>query len=334
MSNISFSQNRVTNVGDYRGHDLNDLSSQPYYTDNDVIYKHCRPEHLPESGRSFRIGTLSDFRTIQDRYVRDDDEGKFHLNLRFPEGTKLSRRFLNDITLSTMPGLFIKGAFSTSDNSGSALFQGERVVGQVHGHSDQLKITDTKAGSLIVGGDFVLSLESADAFVFCLSQNSSKGSEIFGNEYTARWEICANRIHEFVHLIEQRVFEAVLGGQGITSDFIGVHDEPAFRPPGDLGKLEPMIFSTVRSIRYAPKKYQIATEDPGHLVHVRESFNDSDATKDPRFADEKELRIIMRVFYTDRKRLYMMPNRLKPFLLSCDDALHVIDEGKFVIEGL
>jgi hypothetical protein len=67
------------------------------------LYKHCKSIHLPKVGGFVRLGTLSEYRSNENTFVNDAEEGIFHVSVCFPDVISVSKDWLRSVSIDTSP---------------------------------------------------------------------------------------------------------------------------------------------------------------------------------------------------------------------------------------
>lgn len=62
------------------------------------LIKFCNSEHNINSGAGLRVGTLFQYRTIENSELRDGEEGNFEFVINFPEEIELDRQTKSTIS--------------------------------------------------------------------------------------------------------------------------------------------------------------------------------------------------------------------------------------------
>lgn len=194
------------------------------------LRKDCMLEHVPDVGRFLRIGTISDYRKTENQFIRDEDEGKFNFALKFLDGPVLSSRWLERATFGLWRGGAASHHYSGIGNGHVQIVTSDLTTGV-------LTMTEDNARSFQSGENFTmtgsleLEYESADAFVFCVTESVNKSSVIESEDYNGRWYIPNRNIVEFGMSLAAEISKKVSNGEGISKDTLGPLNMPGFPFP-------------------------------------------------------------------------------------------------------
>lgn len=145
--------------------------SQRYFT------KFCPSEFNVSKGcNTVRVGTLHDFRTIENENLRDEGEGTFSYKVEFPALTKVSPDWL--------------AAFS---------FQGQASVRV--GHLEN-------RGSDLMIKDFTMEGSGHNCWIYCMSLSSDAAGDI-SKTHQDKWSVPADKFPEFANYLGALLWESI-----------------------------------------------------------------------------------------------------------------------------
>jgi hypothetical protein len=129
------------------------------------LIKFCKSDHNIRSGAKLRVGTLFQYRQIENADIQDGEEGNYLFEINFPEKIELDRNWSN---------LLFSGIVHFG---GEDLKQFPRIPGGVAAHIDKMHIVEQRANSVVVEDTKVtLKRTSINSFIFCMSmmENAEK----------------------------------------------------------------------------------------------------------------------------------------------------------------
>lgn len=294
-----------------------------------TLYKHCKAKHVPEKGRFLRIGTLSDFRRQENKFVQDKDEGSFSVNLNFDGKVRVSKEWFQSVTfrasLLELFGFPAGGRFS--NNTSFKQFKGIRTTGIITG-GESVNILEDQQSHLVLEGTIGIRLVLHDAHVFCLSSTSEIGSVILDSEYTHVWSVDRKNVKEFVDRLVELVGEAFTRENLITDiPTGGIHHNTAI--PLHLREKSKFVNDFVMSnVHYMEKDIKVRSEGDIMLPQLYSILDNADRIKPLRFCSEAEERLVVRSGWDVEGTFFPIANELRPIFVSCDSLLDLMDVVK------
>jgi len=158
------------------------------------LIKFCKKEHNIHSGAALRIGTLYDYRHIENPEIRDAEEGKYTFLIDFPEEITLDRRWSN---------LLLQGAvgFGGSDDT-------PRFAGSMNASIENLYIVEQRGENVVVRDTRIrIEREVPNCFMFCMSLMSAATKPFDG--YDDKWIIPFQQVQSFANTLAGLFFEQI-----------------------------------------------------------------------------------------------------------------------------
>jgi hypothetical protein len=282
-------------------------------------------EHIPKIGRSLRIGTLSEYRKNTESAVRDEDEAKFSFSLRFEEKAVLSQDWLREATYNLWGSGLNGEHYEGIENAYVKELPSDLTTGVLSMSED--KTHAFQSGDVFkMRGSLKLNYESADAFVFCISESKDLNSVIGHQGYNGRWYIPRRNIKEFALVVAAEIAKKVTEGEGISKYTIGPLKMPGFEfPPNDDGKgvfrIEPSIFR----VRYVNKEILVEEESDRVLGKIDDAIRESFFRKTPNFKIQEEVRLIFRPVLRVEGGYYHIPNLCNPVFIPVNSILPLLE---------
>lgn len=147
------------------------------------LVKFCKPEHNIHRGAKLRIGTLHEYRTIENPELRDEAEGKYEFTIDFPEEIELDRRWANLL----FQGMF---AFGNSDDV-------PRFAGAFSAHAEKLHFVRQSENSVVLKDTTVkINRGINDCLVFCMSLLPNVEAKLF-EQYDDHWAFPEDKANTF-----------------------------------------------------------------------------------------------------------------------------------------
>jgi len=141
------------------------------------LAKFCPPEFNIKNGcNTIKIGTLYDYRTIENEKLRDAGEGTFTYNIKFPKLTKVSPEWISAFDI---------------DSEGCA-------------NIEEMQISN---GDILVKG-VTLSGSSHNCWVFCVSKGSESAGSV-SETHEDKWLIPNNKIDNLRDYLAKLVWSSV-----------------------------------------------------------------------------------------------------------------------------
>lgn len=289
-----------------------------------LIYKHCRPEHLPASGRKLRIGALSEYRVNENVFVRDARENTFNLKIRFAGGVYLDFDKMRQITINTFPQII---GFATN-NLYTSVFHGLYNTSSVFSTDSNVHVFQSD-GNRYMRGELDLHAEGADALVLCLSTKANPAEVIDDHQYSAVWSIRPGYILDFVKYTTRYILQNFPLLNVFRKETVGPLRAPGFPFPPEKSD-EPLIFSIsseIWKVTYRDKTITVSCEiGDSQIFDVQMCIDQSFAIKDLNFAKEEEVRILFRPCVYGKKsgKRYLFPLKVNPIYIPFEGLLSFI----------
>ena len=159
------------------------------------LIKFCKSEHNISNGSSLRVGTLYQYREIENPEIADGDEGKYTFHISFPDKIELDRRWAN-LLLSNAIGFGKTDDIPRFPGSFSAMIDKLHVVKQ---SDDTVTVKDTEV---------TINRESPNCMIFCMSEMEDANHCPFEG-YDDNWSFAANRANEFAQRLAELIFSQV-----------------------------------------------------------------------------------------------------------------------------
>lgn len=158
------------------------------------LIKFCKKEHNVHNGSTLRIGTLYDYRHIENQELRDVDEGKYTFVIEFPEEITLDRRWSN---------LLLQGAVGFGGPDDTPRFPGSfraniEKLHIVRGSGDEVVVRDTRVH---------IEREVPDSFIFCMSLKNAPDKPFDG--YDDHWTVPSHQTNSFANTLGSLIFDQV-----------------------------------------------------------------------------------------------------------------------------
>jgi hypothetical protein len=286
-----------------------------------TFFKHCESRFIPKSGRSLRVGTLSSFRTEENEFVRDEQEGRFSVSLAFNSAVRLSKAWFEAITFGTSilhkaPGVFL-GNYVTKP------FQGIHSRGIVSS-VDACRVLENTDDSIRLSGSISLLYEQFDAFIFCLSRSREKGSVILDESYDSVWSLPEVNLDDFMKILADLILKEIRGGGGIAyGDRVNSMSNIGAKLPKDGYTILDCVYAKVE---YSEKVLHVSGSGSPTVSDVANRFERAAFIKPPDFSCESEVRLYFCPLWKSEEGLSPIPFRLKPLLLDCERLVHLIGQ--------
>lgn len=147
------------------------------------LVKFCKPEHNIHRGSKLRIGTLHEYRTIENPDLRDEAEGKYEFTIDFPEEIELDRRWTN---------LLFQGSFAFGNTDDVPRFPGEFST-----YVEKMTHVRSNANSIVLK-DTTIKIHRgiSDCLVFCMSLLPNVEAKLF-EKYEDHWTFPAEKVNTF-----------------------------------------------------------------------------------------------------------------------------------------
>lgn len=290
-----------------------------------TLYKHCKAVHLPQPGQLMRLGTLSEYRRIENNAVRDEHEGTFRVSLAFPDRTPVAIDMIRRATLDTSP----LGAGSSINNLRTNVFYGWNTIGSVYS-TDNVQIERGAEGEIWITGTVDMHFEGADAYVLCLSTSEEVGSVILDAGYDSTWSIKQGSVLEFAEKLRSGLHSILMNNasQCFMRETIGPMNAPGFSPPPTNEHMAHTVSVEIWDVMYDDRRIDVSSQITGQTVSdVHARLDRSAAIKPTSFSNEREVRLLLRPLAIDRRsgKRYLFPNHLTPVFLPVEPLLSFIE---------
>lgn len=145
-----------------------------------TIYKFCRPEHnIALNSRTLRLGTLHEYRNIEQSEIVDADEGTFKIDLDF-QGRPVTPDAVSILTTHLADSFSIEG-------------------GDMNGNTGVMKL-----------GKIKLNTSLSDCWILSMSFAKRTDVPSLAELYKSSWGISGNdAIQNFLHAIRERLLHSI-----------------------------------------------------------------------------------------------------------------------------
>lgn len=306
---------------------VNDVRPQPIHIPpfknyQDQIYRHCKRNNLPVSDGSIKIGTFSEYRRIENSFVRDVGEAKFRINLDFQNLVKCTPQWLQQATLGTC--VLSQGFYGNCLSS--IPYFGRCNVGVASGVQN-LDISPGEGGLISVRGQYSLDFESADAFMICFSKSKELHDGSLDPSYDSAWSIGPDSILEFAKRISKEILARLGKKEGILRETVGPFaNRPGFFMP-ERDSFDGLAISfEIYEVEYIAKAIHVSSADDATLSEIYSMSERCYFLKEESFSLEREVRMIFRPLFVNRHdgKLYAMPNYLESLYLPANLILDLV----------
>lgn len=300
----------------------------PTYSADKNIIKHCKEDHLPATGRTIRIGSLYEYRGIENRFIQDSGEGTFSLLVNFSEPTVSSLANLRSATLGTIPAVTGEQLYC----SNYTIFQGARTTGTVSGHTQRLKIEHSCDGNVKASGSLHIASEIADCYILCFTYNDENTRTIQDPAYNSFWTLPKENIFNISDLISCYLANEFKMGRCFTRNHIGSMGIPPFTLP----RIDDFSFGirhSVHDIIYRERLINInETLLDENVYEITNYIDNSPLIKPLKFRREREVRFIFQPFLLDNRTnlKYLPPYKLQTKYMPCDTLLPFIGDAGYI----
>lgn len=290
-----------------------------------ALIKHCPSIYRPAPGRKIRIGTLSQFRTIENAAVRDETEGLYSVELRFDGSFDVNLQWLSDMTFGISPVMMFGGTGSNIwHNLSVTNYYGRSTWGTLHS-TERVNVISRTTQSIKFTGSIWLHFEQTDAFVFCMSKSENVGSVILDDQYDASWTVAEDQVSAFAERMNQEIGNFFLSGRGgISTETIG----PITMPPWIIPEMQQGDINYMTgvhgSVTYGDKVIVVSSPDDINRSRVEDYLERAATIKPSRFSAEQEHRFLFFPVLRRSGRDLLSPNMLEPIFLDCEPFLEFI----------
>lgn len=291
---------------------------------SDRLHKHCAREFLPRKGGKLRIGSLSDYRKIENEAVLDRSEGMFYIKLNFDGQEEFSNEWIRDISFESISSL--DGPKESRRNLFSRGFRGRDCGGVISAIDDLERKTHADGKNRILGS-IEIEFESSDAFLFCMSRGGEVGSVIHDAEYDASWSILRSEVKEFEYLLGECIIKHIEeNGEGILRSTVGPFAAPGFYFPNaeEYPNYRYTVLTKSFDVEYTERAIDVHRESDIAVNDLKNMFERSAEIKTCEFRSEDEFRFIIRPVFGGGDGYFFLPNHCEPILIDCDPFLDFI----------
>ncbi|MFG1332185.1 hypothetical protein V5F41_13145 [Xanthobacter autotrophicus] len=141
------------------------------------LYKFCPSKFdITKGCNTIRVGTLNEFRLIENHLLQDAGEGEFNYNIRFPQLTQVSEEWIRELR-----------------------FGSEQYI-----HVEQMVYEGTQAyikGVTISGYDH-------NCWIYCLSE-SGDGAGNISEAHQSKWMLSGSKIGEFARYLANMLMQNI-----------------------------------------------------------------------------------------------------------------------------
>jgi hypothetical protein len=283
---------------------------------------------LPKPGGSLLIGTLSKFRTDENTYIKDSEEGSFSISVSFQEPTEVPLKWFHDVTFGT--SLSAMGSdpyannynFSMSNVTGETWFQGAISQGKIKTKTHSASFLGHISEKIRVVGSIDLEYRCEDAWVFCMSLGRDVGSVIRDPEYNSIWSLPLQNLRDFCGDLARLIDRYIKSGNlwcDIPMSIVGSKEAEVLRSGNFLLQYRHEI------VRYLPRTISAGEHSRPSQVALKEKFDFSPFIKPLSFQSELEYRFYVRPVLDFKKFRRVFPLRLRPISLPFDEILrHIV----------
>lgn len=156
------------------------------------LYKFCRPEHKIGDAKFLRMGTLFDFREIENDEIRDEAEGTYKFDIEFRVKVELDRRIAN---------LLLSGAMHFGSEKPPV-----QIPGTISADVKNIKIVDNTGENVIVEDTSVSVTRTVNnQFIFCMSYMDGGEPISPFSDYNSYWSIPVWRANEFAQKLSELI---------------------------------------------------------------------------------------------------------------------------------
>lgn len=292
------------------------------------LFKHCKPEHLPNSEGFIRLGSLSDFRRQENQFVRDDGEGTFELRLQLAGEVELSREWLYNITFgsSIAANTRFPSRAILSNNLGVSGFRGELTTGIITVFED-LTISKDLGSHLVASGEIRIRFDQHDSLVFCFSKKESPNSVILDDNYSKTWCLRDANMQPFFDMLVDAAINSVAVGAASTDRMVGPVADSIFQIPEDIALEELQVGASfcVSDVKYLDRLSDVEDENDWPIERVRKVLDYAAFFKPERYCHEEEVRLTITPMLRFGDRAWPIPTELKPVLIPWGELLELTD---------
>tara|TARA_R110002051_G_scaffold322851_4_gene414532 strand:- start:104 stop:880 length:777 start_codon:yes stop_codon:yes gene_type:complete len=232
------------------------------------LVKFCRKEHNILNGAPIRIGTLHEYRQIENPEIKDEDEGKYTFTIEFPEEITLDRRWSNLL----FQGFFGAGCIEELPRLPGKTTVHNESFGIVRQFGENLTIRDTKLR---------IEREFPDCFIFCMSLMTKVENPFAG--YDDKWMVPYCKIDEFTRALASRFIKKI-------QPFYFEESIAEFFAPKNKDSLNLMIRD--REVIYVERNMVITESNRPSYESLFNTLANIPFTKPSIFKPEKEYRFL------------------------------------------
>lgn len=224
------------------------------YKNNPYLRKHCKTEHnISRKCNTIRLGTLYEYREIEDEHLRDEEEGKISITVEFESPRLIPGSLLNKINRLDNIHLDLKG--------------------------NNCKFTEDG----IITQGLSLDSEVRDAWIFCISQVDEVIPKETSTNYDSSWEFPILHAGRFALMIREMLCRQITNENLIES--VG---EPFISNPG----MRWTMASMHAPVDYGGRVVKISDNTALDDRFIFDLCNSVYFRKPEKFKDEKEYRFV------------------------------------------
>ncbi|TBN41964.1 hypothetical protein EYE42_06075 [Paracoccus subflavus] len=287
-----------------------------------MYFKYCSQEHLPHISNNIRLGTLSDYRKIDDNLRADPQEGMLEVILNF-DNANVSKEWYADLLKIGVnkrdvdylrlgnTGAQYKTSYYVDIDSQSYLISVQT--------SEKFSITASQGGRFSIIGTITIGFQQTDGLIFSMSTAAEVPTFKEGND--SLWSIPQHGMQTFAEYLRD-VMQKFHNGFSVP--------ERRLRVPPNFNQLQREAaehgnFDMKFLVRHGPVNYLspfvvIKTEADFNRTHLEDIIEQYPFTKRRRFAFEREYRISLKetlIFPDGSTRAY--PGEFRPMVIGISD---------------
>ena len=157
------------------------------------LVKFCKPEHNIHQGAKLRVGTLHEYRSIENSELRDEAEGKYEFTIEFRGEVELDRRWAN-LLFQNIVG------FGNTDST-------PRFPGKISAKVEHLHMVEQKGENVVIKDTTAkIYREIPDCLIFCMSL-LTKVDEMLFKDYQDNWNFPQEKANKFAMHIANLIME-------------------------------------------------------------------------------------------------------------------------------
>ena len=257
------------------------------------LLKFCKKEYNIKSNSQLRVGTLYDFRDIEQEEIRDGSEGFFDFQILFPEQIELDRRWAN-LLLNRAIGFGPIGEMP-------------RFPGGFEASVEKMTLVkNTENGVIIRDAAIKIKRWVPNCLIFCMTLAETIELKVF-EQYDDKWYIDFAKADRFARILANLIYN-----QSKLSRFSDIRD---IHSPASLKGLS--INFRHRDVKYMDRKLVVTAENMPKYDDLYQILIDIAFIKPPQFSGENEYRFCFDLY--DGENIF--PPTVKDMLLSLNPLL-------------